>query len=78
MSPEIRAQLEQSERLMKAVRVQLVDAAVAITNLTVAANAVGTVALSGVVTSEAVRTRADDVARRVPGVLEVLNGLTIV
>jgi osmotically-inducible protein OsmY len=77
MSPEILAQLEKSEKLMKAVEQSLSDAALGITEISVAADASGQVALSSIVASDAVRAQADKMARLVPGVRLVLNGLTV-
>jgi osmotically-inducible protein OsmY len=78
MSPDQLAKLYRAESLMKAVEHQLREAAVPVVDLSVAADADGNVALSGVVPSQAVKLLAHQVAHSVGGVRQLLNGLTVV
>lgn len=70
-------QIEAAERFMRAVELVVKAAKLPIRELTVAAGAEGIVALSGVTRFEAAKRRADDIARAVPGIVEVLNTITV-
>ncbi|HJZ53934.1 MAG TPA: BON domain-containing protein [Gemmataceae bacterium] len=73
---EIR-QIEAADRFMRAVEDALKAAKLPIRELTVAAGAEGGVSIFGVTRSEQAKRRADEIARAVPGIVQVLNSIIV-
>ena len=78
VSAETRKSLDQAGKVAKAIDDAITLAVPAVVDLQVAASPAGDVVFSGVVASLEAKARAEEAARKIPGVKRLINGLTVV